>query len=346
MASVDIVDYHDLEPEFYQQHVHHLFYASSWLKVLSNIYGYQFQTAIDRASGQFIIFTVVEHFLGSKVISLPFSDYTEIDVQSTGAGAKLLQAIQAKYPSLPVVLKTTHAATAPVALQLGHPIRQAYYHRIDTRNMEQVDAQQSSSFKRGVRKAAKSGVTVQLRRNEEALQAFYQMYYQLRMHKFSSIPQSYAFFQQIYQVFMAQQQGFILQADHAGKAIASIIVLEHKKILYYKFGCSTEDSLALRPNNLIFDTLMQYAHQHQFMAIDLGLSGTGESYQGLVRFKESMGGNRQDITYFQSLPDGYDQSAERSFKAILSSLTEVIVQQELDIETTNRFSEILYPFFA
>ena len=102
----------------------------------------------------------------------------------------------------------------------------------------------------------------------------------------------------------------------------------------------------MRPNNLIFDTLIGYAQQHQFKAIDLGLSGAGASYEGLVRFKESMGGVRKDMTYFRMVPPGYDGQAEKEFKQLLSSLTQVIVDQEPEVAATDRFSTLLYPFFA
>ena len=339
MGSVEIVDYEALDPEFYQERVHHLFCAAPWLRVLANTYGYQFHTAIDRSTDQFIIFTVVEHFVGRKVISLPFSDYTEIDPV---AGVKLLSAIREQYPTLPVVLKTTLTDAAA----LGQPIRHAYYHRINTQEAGQTQQKQSSSFKRGVKKAQRAEVQVVLKQDETALRTFYAMYHQLRIHKFTSIPQPYAFFQEIFRAFIAQDQGFILQAEHQEQVIASIVVLQHQDILYYKFGCSSEASLDLRPNNLIFDTLIRYAQQHHFKAIDLGLSGAGASYEGLVRFKESMGGVRKDITYFRTVPPVYDERAEKDFKQLLSSLTQVIVEQEPDVAATDQFSKLLYPFFA
>lgn len=339
MGSVEIVDYETIPVEFYQERVRNLFYATPWLRVLANTYGYHFRTAIDRATDQFIIFTVVEHFVGSKVVSLPFSDYTELDPE---AGARLLPAIQEQYPTLPVVLKTT----LPEAPALGEPVRRAYYHRINTQEAGLAHQNLSSSFKRGVKKARRDGVSVTLRRDEAAMQTFYAMYHQLRMRKFTSIPQPYAFFQEVFREFMAQDRGFIVQADYQNQAIASIIVLQHLDILYYKFGCSSEAALEVRPNNLIFDTLIRYAEEHRFRGIDLGLSGTGSSYEGLVRFKESMGGVRNDITYFRTLPPGYDGRTEENFRQLLSSLTQVIVDQDLDVATTDQFSKLLYPYFA
>ncbi len=141
-------------------------------------------------------------------------------------------------------------------------------------------------------------------------------------------------------------RGFIVEAKRAGRIIASMMVLQHRKTLYYKFGCSLLDALEYRPNNLLFDALIRHAVEHQSEYVNLGLSGTSESYQGLVRFKESMGGERHDITYFESRPPQYDSENEQKFKALLSSLTEVMVAAPLDADTTSKLSEKLYPYFA
>jgi len=346
MNSIAIVGYHEIEPAFYEQHVETLFYAYPWLRVLQQTYGYDFFTALDQDTEQFWIFTEVDSLFGKKVMSLPFSDYTDIGEDRQGSSEALLQALQARYPDSPITLKTRRPASSDATRQLGAVVRRAYFHRINTEDISLARQNQSSSFQRGVKKAQRSNVKVELRRDELALRNFYSLYHQLRTHKFHSIPQPYAFFQNIFDLFVARDQGFILQAEHQEKVIASIIVLQHKEVLYYKFGCSSADALPYRPNNLIFEELIQYAHRQRFRAIDLGLSGVSKSYEGLVRFKESMGGSRHDITYFQRSPDSYDAAKEQSFKKLLSSLTQVIVSEELDVNTTDQFSNILYPYFA
>lgn len=341
MAEVEIIPYHERPASFYQEHVDNLFSAPAWIRVMEATYGFAFFTALNPETNHFLIFALVDRPVGQKVVSLPFSDYTVLDLEQA---PELLQAIRRAHPTLPIVLRVATDEAAPVAL--GKPVRQAYYHRIKTSAADTSGNGPSGSFRRGTRKAIKAGVTVQRSYDPETLREFYALYHQLRMHKFASIPQPYAFFEQVRKEFIESEQGFILQARRGGEMIAAIIVLRYKNVWYYKFGCSAADSLEYRPNNLLFAELIRMAEEsEEITEIDLGLSGTSESYAGLVRFKESTGGQRAHITYYEQLPEHYDPRPEQEFKSVLSSLTEVIVKNELDVATTDQFSQIMYSYF-
>ena len=341
MADITIIPYAERSETFYQERADHLFYAPAWIQVMTDTYGFRFFTALNTETNDFIIFALVDRPVGPKIVSLPFSDYTLIDLEQA---APLLTAIRQAYPTVSIVLRVATGISAPAVL--GEPVRQAYYHRVDTTPSDTTERQLSGSFRRGVRKAQKAGVQVQQSYDQEALREFYVLYHQLRIHKFESIPQPYVFFEQVWEKFIRDRQGFILQARREGQMIAAIVVLRHKNVWYYKFGCSAMDSLEHRPNNLLFAELIRMATETaEIDEIDLGLSGTGESYAGLVRFKESMGGQRLHITYYEQQPTDYDPGPEKAFKAMLSSLTEVMVQNELDIQATDQFSQIIYPYF-
>ena len=346
-ATVEIAPYDAHEPSFYQARVDNLFYSERWLAVLQKTYGYQYVTVFHQPSGQFVIVTSLDQLTGKKIISLPFCDYTPIDATYQESLPPMIQALQEQYPEHRIILKTGMPATEPdasVPSWLGEPTRRAFYHRIDTSDPAQLT--QSSSFRRGVKKAQKADVTVEVGTDEATLRTFYQLYYQLRFNKFESIPQPYEFFLNVHREFIATGQGFILQARRRQQVIASIVVLQHRATLYYKFGCSDQEGLPHRPNNLLFQRLIELAAEKNCVAIDLGLSGTGASYEGLVRFKESMGGVRHPITYFTLTPDGYDERTERECKTMLSALTKTMVEQRLDIEATSQLSATIYPYFA
>ena len=341
---VEITPYDAREPSFYQRRVDNLFYSDRWLAVLQKTYGYEYMTVLHSPTGQFIIVTPLDHLTGKKVISLPFSDYTPIDAAYQASLLALVRALQEQYVGHRIVLRTALAPDDPVASSLGNPTRQAFYHRIDTSDPDRIT--QSSSFRRGVKKARKAGVTIEISTSEEALRSFYSMYHRLRFDKFGSIPQPYEFFRNVHREFIATGQGFMLQAWRQQQVIASIVVLQHRSVLYYKFGCSSQEFLAHRPNNLLFHQLIAWAVEKNCVAVDLGLSGTSASYEGLVRFKESMGGVRHPITYFTLTPEGYDEQPERECKTMLSALTQTIVDQQLGAEATSQLSATIYPYFA
>ena len=347
MSSVTLFPYHEQLPSFYHERVHNLFYSPEWISVLERTYEFSFFTALDPTTDHLLIVALVDNPVTQKIISLPFSDYTDLDPE---AALPLLEVVREAYPSLPLILKTNVDKNQVAAKDhplLNNPTRQAYYHRVDTQDATAAVERFSSSFRRGIKKAKRSEVTVEGLTDETAMQTFYSLFYQLRLHKFESIPQPYAFFRQVWETFIKPQQGFVLQASRRGEVIAAIVVLQYQNVWYYKFGCSSLDSLEYRPNNLLFAELIRQASEHpDITAIDLGLSGAGASYEGLVRFKESMGGERLPITYYEHLPEGYDPAPEKAWKATLSSLTQIIVKNELDLDVTDQFSEIIYPYFA
>lgn len=341
---VRIIPYDEISSTFYEDRVENLFYSAAWLQVLQQTYDYQWFTAIDTRTEQFVLFTVVNNLASKKVVSLPFSDYTPINTGNRESAVSIAQHLRQRYPEYRIIFKTELSEDDPGTVSLGLPTRRAYYHRIPTDDPDQISY--SSSFQRGVKKAKKVGITVDICLKETGLRAFYEMYYRLRLEKFGSIPQPYEFFQNIYQAFIVTDQGFILQASREGKVIASILVLRHRNILYYKFGSSDSTALEYRPNNLLFHHLIEIAVERKCTAIDLGLSGAGSAYEGLVRFKESMGGIRHPITYFTLTPEGYDEKPEKELKTMLSSLTQIMVDQQLNVETTSQLSSIIYPYFA
>jgi lipid II:glycine glycyltransferase (peptidoglycan interpeptide bridge formation enzyme) len=223
--------------------------------------------------------------------------------------------------------------------------RNAYVHRIATHHADEAQANQSSSFKRNVRKAEKKDIAIRQKRDIPTLVNFYTLYCELRFGKFGSIPQPFSFFENIFDGLISKKNGFMLEAVFENQVIASIIVLQHKDVLFYKFGASSKDHLELRPNNLLFDALINHAVENEISAIDLGLSGAGESYKGLVRFKESMGGVATDLTYYE-IKNGAENTENPEAKKWVQSLTKEIVAMQPEPEETSRLSKHIYPLFG
>lgn len=335
----------DLPNNFYDQH-DFLFTSPNWLNVLKREYGYQIKVVADSLTKECFFYTEVNHLANKKIISLPFSDYCLPQVHTPANCQRFHQYLKKQYPEHSIIFKSGYEAQQGQRAGFGAPTRHAYYHRVATVDQQAMWANFSSSFKRGIKKAKKEGVTINLSRSTESLKTFYHLYYQLRLSKFGSIPQPYSFFEVIVEEFMQKEEGFFLEALHEGKVIASLLVLAYKKKLYYKFGCSDIHNLEIRPNNLLFDHLFQYAFAKGYTEVDLGLSGASASYEGLVRFKESMGGKRFPITYFRHDPPNYCSKSEQELRQLLQSITKIMVDDKIAIDTIDRLSKSLYKYFA
>ena len=346
MSKVHLIDFFSKDDAFYHERAQSVFCSPAWVRILQKTYDFDCFAAIEPSSKAYFPYIQVDNFMGNKLVSLPFSDYTDLNTDTPEKYTSLIQALQLKHSKQSLVLKTTNSTDALGDANLwGEQIRKAYYHRIATGNIEEIKKKQSSNFKRNKAKAEKNGLSIQIKRDATALRQFYRLYYRLRINKFRSIPQPYSFFENVFDEFIAKDQGFIVEAIYENRTIASIVVLRYKKVLFYKFGASDVEHLELRPNNLIFDQLIMYAHKNGFDEVDLGLSGVGDAYKGLVRFKESMGGVASNIVYYQK-GNKLVSEQQKQQKTWLSALTDEIVASQTDIDTISKLSSLIYPLFA
>jgi len=330
-------------PKTFFEENNNLFYSKRWLDVLQSSYNFEWMFAEDDVSNTYFLFAYIDNLSGKKIISLPFSDYTPINGENSEKVVNVIRKAIERFPEYRFVIKTSVSQYDPFFSSFKAE-RHAYYHSI---SLEEPEGKKlSSSFKRGVKKALKSEVSTEISYDIDALHTFYKMYHTLRLNKFKSIPQPFSFFSAIHKSFIDPKQGFVLQAKFQDSVIASIIVLKHKQTLYYKFGSSDQNFLDKRPNNLLFSELIKIAREMKCTSIDLGLSGSSLAYEGLVRFKESMGGKRFPITYFSYAPKEYKPDLENETRTMATSIVKTIVDHSLDMKTTSELSSTIYPYFA
>lgn len=323
------------------QNCDHLFYSYSWLQTLEDTYGFDIQVLTDDKDAFIMAFCPVTDVRGSRIINLPFSDYTpscELNVEDYN---RILEFLKDQYPSSSIIMKTDLPGSASINAKVS---REAVYHTIPI--IDENTPSKSSSFKRNTRKALEQGLNFRITSDHSALENFYTLYHQLRFEKFNSIPQPMSFFNSIYQNFINRGNGFILEVLYNNKVIASSIVLQHGTVLYYKFGCSAEDHLGKKPNNLLFSELISYAKENKITEVDLGLSGTSKAYEGLRRWKESMGGIPHPVTYWEFKPETVDLEREQKVLKNLDKLTQSMIDSKLNPRQTSAFSEKIYPLFA
>lgn len=318
-----------------------LFYHASWLAMLGQYYGYRFWKTCG-PEGEYLLFAEVQGMLGPKLVSLPFSDYTIPAVRPDYLPLHVA-AVQRAFPKAPVIIKCTDLYASPNELRfLGAPAAKAYLHRISVADAPRNGF--SASFRRGVRKARKNGLTAAPSREEQSLLHFYKLYYQLRTEKLGLIPQPLAFFSRVYEQFIRKGDGFFYEVKQEGEVVASAVVLRQADTLYYKWGCSSQERLHLRPNNLLFQELIALAAEKDCAYLDLGLSDLDET-RGLIRFKKSMGGVPSFIYTYLLFPPDYPVAVEQKLKTLVNQMAGLVVEHKLNLRHTQEFSQALYPLF-
>jgi hypothetical protein len=322
-----------------------LFYSKKWINVLTVGYNFDIQAVVNPQNQQYLLFSVHDDFLGKRILSLPFSDYIQPNIEPDGIHL-LIDHITKIYSDYSVIYKAGSALSPVFENNSWKIIREAMYHRVAIQNEDAMWKNLSPSFQRGIKKANRNNVQISICYDVEAIDRFYELHSWLRKTKFRSLPQPPSFFRAIHSEFIAQKSGFVMEAICNNQLLASIIVLIHKDILYYKFGASAVDLLDGRPNNLLFWHLLLYAFENGYEQVDLGLSGKSKSYEGLIRFKEALGGIPRTVTYFRKDPANFECLKQSEFKKLLSDLTSLFVDKSTDIKVTQKAGQILYRYFS
>lgn len=89
-------------------------------------------------------------------------------------------------------------------------------------------------------------------------------------------------------------------ASYNNKAVASIITLRFKDTVVYKYGGSDQAYHGLGPMPFLLWRAMQDAKAAGAKTFDLGRSDYYN--KGLIQFKDRWGGERSELTYWQSPP--------------------------------------------
>lgn len=314
-----------------------LFEDPRWATALAEYYGFDLRglTLGDRPGE--VPYVLLDGFGSPRVVTLPFSDYLPLDDRRTveECAARLRE----RHPDASVTLRTRlPSGESPAG---GELTRGAVLHVIPAGG-----AGPNAKFRANARRAERDGVTVRRCSSPAALDRFYRLFAALRVEKFASIPQPLGFFRAVFDAFAADDAAFFLEALYEGEVIASFFIVESGGRAYYKYSASSLDTLVPRPNNLLFRWLHDALAEGAYEAIDLGLSGSGEAYEGLRYFKRTAGGVETPISYFTWRPEGYDGSASVAFKAEIGRIVDQVVGAGLSPQQLDRISRAIYVHFA
>lgn len=109
-----------------------------------------------------------------------------------------------------------------------------------TKSEEELLMQMRKSTRYEIRKAEKTGVTIETSQNAKDVKQFYE--YQLdtaKRQKF--VPFSYNFFLEQFKVFFAADKAFLYTAKYEGKILAQAFIIFYGNEAVYHYGVSTEE---------------------------------------------------------------------------------------------------------
>jgi CelD/BcsL family acetyltransferase involved in cellulose biosynthesis len=278
-----------------------VFHTPEWLRALRQTYGFSPVVLTSSPPGQALangipFCRISSVFTGKRLVSLPFSDHCQ-----PLAGSEDLQYFSQVLSEMIDRGKLKYIELRPLAA-LTPPIPKFVcsehykFHLLSLRpSLDEIFRKfHVDCIRRKIRRAEREGLTTEAGRSEKLLDEFYALQIVTR-RKHGLPPQPRQWFRNVLD-FMGEK-AVIRMARHEGRAIASILMLEHKKTAIYKYGCSENSDSNRGGTQLILWQAIEDAKAHGMEVMDLGRGDIED--EGLAIFKERWGAERQELEYFR-----------------------------------------------
>ena len=273
------------------------FHSRAWAEVLHGAYGLR-PTYLTRGPGnaRSALLPLMESeswWAGRRGVSLPFTDECQplgrepSDLAALGSGLEGLAAARG-WRTWDLHGGAAWMPEAPDSVRfLGHSLPLSadpatLFNRCD------------EATRRAVRKAERSGVTVEFGHDEAAVRSFHALLC-LTRRRHGLPPQPFPFFAEIQRHILARRQGFVALARHGGKAIAGAVFFHFGSGAVYKFGASSPEAGPLRANNLVLWRGLGRCCSLGLSQLDFGR--TSLANEGLRHFKLGWGTTERTIAY-------------------------------------------------
>ena len=306
-----------------------IFHSTAWARVLADTYGHRpCYVQISLNGGLIALVPMMEvqsALTRSRGICLPFSDYCA-PLTFSGFGHELVtqKLQQIAHERCWSYFELRSHSIVPV----NTPASESYYgHFLDLRiGPEALISNFSSSVKRAVRKAQRSGLNVSIQSSPDAMAQFYELHVRTRC-RHGVPPQPRSFFINIQRHLLNPGFGFIVLVECQKDPIAAAIFFRLGRHAIYKFGASDERLQELRANNLAMFEGLRYLAEGGAETLHFGR--TDKENEGLRRFKLSWGATEETLEYvrfdtssgsWKHPRDSRSTSHRRIFRALPASL--------------------------
>jgi CelD/BcsL family acetyltransferase involved in cellulose biosynthesis len=279
-----------------------VFHQRGWLEALVRTYGYEPCVLTSAASGEplrdgLVLCRVSSWMTGTRLVSLPFADHCEPLL----SGSREAQVFANWLSEECREKQWNYAEIRPLGTGQSRGSclranRSYWFHELDlSPNLEQLFRRlHHNSFQRKIRRAAREQLSYEAGRTKQLLKEFYRLLLMTR-RRHELLPQPRAWFQNLVECLGDKLQ--IAVARKNGTAIAAMIILRHGSCVVYKYGCSDERFHSLGGMPFLFWRLVEESKLSGAERIDLGRSDL--DHQGLVVFKDRLGSQKKQLTYYR-----------------------------------------------
>jgi CelD/BcsL family acetyltransferase involved in cellulose biosynthesis len=321
-----------------------LFVSPPWLDAVCSTYGFtpEARLTVNDAGepvGGFA-WVPVSDLRGERLCSLPFCDRAEPVAADEPAWHALVEGLLTHDTRLTLRCLESAAPTWDSRLRFDGA---AAWHatRLD-RSIDALHGDIGSSARRNTAAADRNGIRVVASEEIEAVRCFHRLHVRLRKRKYRLLAQPLEFFERIWQRFAPNDSVVTLLAFADGDAVAGAMFLVWNRVLYYKFGASDPECLALRPNDALYWAGIRWGVERGLRLLDWGLSDLGQP--GLVRYKRKWASEEQRIVTLRSA--GQPSRAQAEAARTVGELTRLLTEESVPDDITTKAGALLYRYFC
>jgi CelD/BcsL family acetyltransferase involved in cellulose biosynthesis len=276
-------------PEFVCRHPNaSVFHTRGWLCALQTTYGYEpvvFTTsAPDEGLHNALLFCDVRSWLtGSRLVSLPFSDHCEPLVEDADQFRALFSFVESLRQKEGWKYVEIRSANSLLDFDGSFGRATTYcLHRLDLRPSLDVlyKGFHKDCIQRKISRAEREPLTYEAGRSPSLLQQLYELL-QLTRLRHHLPTQPFEWFQSL--VTWMGKDACIRIASKAGRPVAGILTINHRKKMVYKYGGSNAHFNSLGGTPMLFWQAIKEAKQEGLEELDLGRSDIDNP--GLIAFK-------------------------------------------------------------
>lgn len=278
-----------------------VFHSKPWLSAVQRTYGYTpvaYTTSPPSSPlSNGIVFCQIKSWLtGHRMVSVPFSDHCDPLLDTADAGTaiarelkKAVDAGQWKYVELRPV-----SGMASFDGAVNRP--SCFLHVLDLRPAKDEILRQThkTAVQQPIRRAEREGLVYESGNSERLLRAFYRLMVQTR-RRHQVPPQPIQWFRNLAACMGDQLR--IRVALTNGREIASILTLQHKQDIVYKYGCSDTAFQNFGGTAFLLWNTISEAKAAGLVEMDFGRSDADNP--GLITFKDRWGAKSRQLTYLR-----------------------------------------------
>lgn len=309
-----------------------VFHSPPWLEAVRRTYGYTpivYTTSppsIPLSNG--IVLCQIKSWLtGRRMVSVPFSDHCEPLLDSASAAAAILEELRNAMNAGKWKYVELRPTSELPDLDGAVKSPSHYLHLLDLRFAaeELLRRTHKTCVQRPIRRAEREGLVYEHGNSERLLNAFYRLMVQTR-RRHQLPPQPIQWFRNL-----AACMGHRLRVRVAfkdGKEIASILTLQHKDVVVYKYGCSDAMYQSLGGTQFLFWKTIVEAQGAGLTCMDFGRSDADNP--GLIAFKDRWGAKSSMLTYLRwsrkGVPDLTGRRRSGVVKQLFAMMPDAVLQ--------------------